>query len=305
MESPGKVSDRQQSDFIDSFITSQVTGRGLDERTEKAYRLDLEHFYRWLRGKKDDSPGDMAEWEGKIDQYLAYLSQERRLRASTISRKYRVFRYFLSYLARQGVVLENHTREQAQAGKVQTDKIRTMTARAAKVQTAAGMGSLSKGEVDAFFHAIRREKENLDSDFRKRVCLRDQVMMGLLFYHGIEVSEMLGMSVSDYDMKTGILTVRKKRKKEQPVRVFSKELRGQLEQWIDEHQCFERDNEFSEKMFLSKLGRPLSMKMVILIFEKYRKLAGIEKEFTPKDLKNSLGRYGRELVEEKSENNVW
>lgn len=65
MESPGKVSDRQQSDFIDSFITSQVTGRGLDERTEKAYRLDLEHFYRWLRGKKDDSPGDMAEWEEK------------------------------------------------------------------------------------------------------------------------------------------------------------------------------------------------------------------------------------------------
>ena len=42
------------------------------------------------------------------------------------------------------------------------------------------------------------------------------------------------------------------------------------------------------------------MKMVILIFEKYRKLAGIEKEFTPKDLKNSLGKYGRELVEEKS-----
>ena len=82
--------------------------------------------------------------------------------------------------------------------------------------------------------------------------------------------------------------------------MFSKELREQIEQWIEEHECFERDDEFREKMFLSKLGRPLSMKMVILIFEKYRKLAGIEKEFTPKDLKNSLEKYGRELVEEKS-----
>ena len=54
-------------------------------------------------------------------------------------------------------------------------------------------------------------------------------------------------------------------------------------------------------MFLSKLGRPLSMKMVILIFEKYRMLAGIEKEFTPKDLKNSLERYGIELAMEQCE----
>ena len=51
-------------------------------------------------------------------------------------------------------------------------------------------------------------------------------------------------------------------------------------------------------MFLSKLGRPLSMKMVINIFDKYRMLAGIEKECKPRDLKNSLDRYARELMME-------
>ena len=49
-------------------------------------------------------------------------------------------------------------------------------------------------------------------------------------------------------------------------------------------------------MFLSKLGKPLSMKMVTNIFDKYRVLAGIEKECTPKDLKGSFGRYAEEVV---------
>ena len=71
-----------------------------------------------------------------------------------------------------------------------------------------------------------------------------------------------------------------------------------MERWISERDYFERDNEYHDRMFLSKLGRPLSMKMVINVVEKYRKLAGIEKVVTPKDLKKSMERYGRELVME-------
>ena len=40
------------------------------------------------------------------------------------------------------------------------------------------------------------------------------------------------------------------------------------------------------------------MKMIIEIFEKYRALAGIERECTPKDLKGSMQRYAREVVME-------
>lgn len=68
--------------------------------------------------------------------------------------------------------------------------------------------------------------------------------------------------------------------------------------WMDEHEYFERGKGFDERMFLSKLGRPLSMKMVTNIFDKYRVLAGIEREATPKDLKGSMKRYARELMME-------
>lgn len=278
--------------LIQGFIGTQAVSRGLDERTTKAYRQDLELLFRWLEDggeERADSwgknslpmPGGLSEydWEGKMEAYLGYISEEKGLRLSTVCRRYQVFGYFLSYMKGEGLIEGFRPLElprQSEENAVDT--------------------LLTKQEVDAFFEAIRREYEELDSDFRRRVCLRDQVMMGLLFYHGIEISELLRLEVSDYNLKTSVLTVRRKREKEQSVYVFNKTLQKQMGQWISVHDLFENGGLYHNRMFLSKLGRPLSMKMVTNIFDKYRVMAGIEKECSPKDLKNSLGRYGEELV---------
>ena len=348
---------------IERFINTQVVSRGLDERTAKAYRLDLEQFYLWLGaqgedgnrqfdqvltavgtadkqpflivnlgktaggekqaglgrqtesgeqiglgeqaelgkrtrlgkqaelGKKiglgeqaelrkqaDPEKGKFAEW---MEAYLKYLAEEKKLRFSTVSRKQRVFRYYLSYLADQGVVKEYKPLKPVKRPK-------------------EGMDSeyLTKKEIDLFFQAIQQEYKELDSDFRRRVCLRDQVMMELLFYHRIEISELLRLEVSDYNPRTAVLTVPRKREKERMVYLFSKALQGQMARWLEEHEYFEHDGAYRSRMFLSKLGKPLSMKMVVNIFDKYRVRAGIEKMCTPKDLKNSLGRYAEEVVRE-------
>lgn len=348
---------------IERFINTQVVSRGLDERTAKAYRLDLEQFYLWLgvqgedgnrqfdqvltavgtadkqpfltvnlgktaggekqaglgrqtesgeqiglgeqtelgkrtrlgkqaelgkpiglgeqaelRKQADPEKGKFAEW---MEAYLKYLAEEKKLRFSTVSRKQRVFRYYLSYLASQGIVKEYRPLKQVKRPK-------------------EGLGSeyLTKKEIDLFFQAIQQEYKELDSDFRKRVCLRDQVMMELLFYHRIEISELLRLEVSDYNPRTAVLTVPRKREKERMVYLFSKALQGQMARWLEEHEYFEHDGAYRSRMFLSKLGKPLSMKMVVNIFDKYRVRAGIEKMCTPKDLKNSLGRYAEEVVRE-------
>lgn len=323
--------------LIEEFITSQVIERGLDERTVKAYRLDLEHLYTWLEqesgaaaeaggatgsdpsakpdiyagsdpsvkpdisGRLDAPAGPSVSskldagagtgmgvafsadfsWEDRMEAYLNYLSREKGLRFSTISRKYRVFGYYLSYLVMQGLIPGcRPLKLGCQAKEEPADSL------------------LSKQEVDAFFRALDREYAELDSDFRRRICLRDRVMMELLFYHGIEVSELLRMEVSDYNRKTAILIIRRKREKDCTVYLFSQSLREQMEQWLSEHVYFEHGGEYHNRMFLSKLGRPLSMKMVINIFDKYRVRAGITKECTPKDLKNSMKRYAKELVME-------
>ncbi len=287
MEVSRVVSNQNHQNMTDGFISTQVVGRGLDERTARAYRMDLERFYLWLESGED---ADVRGWQQKVfgtsipdemEAYLDYLSREKGLRYSTICRKKRVFGSYLTYLASQGILNQYEPlKPMIQPKEESPDML------------------LTKKEVDRFFCAMDGEYEELDSDFRRRVCLRDQIMMKLLFYHGIEVSELLMLETTDYDRREAVLTIRGKKRKTRTVRLFSQTLKKQFEQWMEEHEYFERDETYQGRMFLSKMGRPLSMKMVINIFDKYRELAGIEKECKPKDLKNSLGRYAREMVME-------
>ncbi|MCI8743426.1 MAG: tyrosine-type recombinase/integrase [Lachnospiraceae bacterium] len=276
------TSHRKYPNKIDDFINTQVISRGLDERTAKAYRMDLEKFYFWLEDGEGEETAK-AGWnlEDQMEAYLDYLSDEKGLRYSTLYRKQRVFGYYLASLVSQGVLSQcRPLHPVSQPRKTTVDTL------------------LTKREVEAFFQAIGREYEDLDSDFRRRVCLRDQVMMELLFYHGLEISQLLVLEVSDYNPKTFTLTIRRKREKDRTVYLFSRALQKQMAQWLSEHIYFEHGGMYHNRMFLSKLGKPLSMKMVINIFDKYRVMAGIEKVCKPKDLKNSLGRYAEELVRE-------
>lgn len=276
--------------LIEGFIHTQVINRGLDERTMKAYRQDLELLFGWLEPeevrenteKRAEVPA--SDLEKHIQAYLDYLIKEKGLRFSTVCRRYQVFGYFLSYLKSVGLLKKVSPLELPK-----------------QPEQAAVVTFLTKKEVDLFFQAISQEYDELNSEFRKRICLRDQVMMGLLFYHGIEISELLRLEVTDYQRKTSVLTIRRKKEQERPVFLFSHRLQRQMEQWLFvEHGYFECEDLYHNRMFLSKLGKPLSMKMVTNIFDKYRRMAGIEKECSPKDLKNSLGRYGEELVREKN-----
>ena len=271
----GNLSDKEK---IENFVASQVIQRGLDERTAKAYEFDLRQVYLWLEEKQI-----LVLEENTAEGYLEYLIKEKKRKPSTVIRKYRVLQYYLEYLSRQGY-LASH---------------RTITPPAAKVETSKEDHGLSKQEIDAFFTAMDREYENLDSEFRKRVCLRDNVMMELLFFHEVEISELLKLKVADYDMKSGVLTIYGKREKHRKEQLFSGELIEKLKLWIDEHEYFEKGNEYDDYLFLSKVGKALSMKMVILIFDKYRVMAGIEKECTPKDLKCGMKEYARELLVER------
>ena len=276
------TSHRKYPNKIDDFINTQVISRGLDERTAKAYRMDLEKFYFWLEDGEGEETAK-AGWnlEDQMEAYLDYLSDEKGLRYSTLYRKQRVFGYYLASLVSQGDLSQcRPLHPVSQPRKTMVDTL------------------LTKREVEAFFQAIDREYEDLDSDFRRRVCLRDQVMMELLFYHGLEISQLLVLEVSDYNPKTFTLTIRRKREKDRTVYLFSRALQKQMAQWLSEHIYFEHGGMYHNRMFLSKLGKPLSMKMVINIFDKYREMAGIEKVCKPKDLKNSLGRYAEELVRE-------
>lgn len=282
--------------MIKGFISHYERGHSLDPRTEKAYRMDLEQFYVWAdssrtdtgeEGKENPAPG-FSCWEDWMEAYLDYLATERKLSDSTICRKTRVLGYYLSYLAGQGLIPACRPLKQVKRREGNEKREHPSSA------------LLSRKDADALFQAMEREYTGLESEFRKRVCLRDMIMLGLLFYHRITISELLQLKVSDYDREAGTIRVNKKRKEAGIIHMYSPSLRKKMELWLKERIIFLEKREGCEQIFLSKYGKPLSMEMFIQIFDKYRKLAGIEKKLTPKDLKeNSMKQYARELMIER------
>ena len=146
-----------------------------------------------------------GRWEDWMEAYLDYLYKERKLSFSTLYRKNRVFSYYLSYLVKQGIL----------PGCRSLKPVREAGGPDGREEPSQTL--LSRKEADAFFAAMNREYEGLDSEFRRRVCLRDSVMMELLFYHGIEIIELLRLEVAHYERETGTLSIPGKRNKQRAV----------------------------------------------------------------------------------------
>ena len=60
--------------LTEKFINTQVVGRGLDGRTAKAYRIDLDLFFRWLESGRQENVEEEG-LERKMEIYLKYLSE--------------------------------------------------------------------------------------------------------------------------------------------------------------------------------------------------------------------------------------
>ena len=92
-----RFSSSQGSIMIEKFIQRQVLDKGLDPRTAKAYRLDLTHLYDWM-----EKQGISEFQEKEVKRYLQHLVSEKGLRHSTVTRKSRVFGYYLQFCGRDG-----------------------------------------------------------------------------------------------------------------------------------------------------------------------------------------------------------
>ena len=56
--------------FIEDFISTQVTSRGLDERTARAYRFDLRLLFRWMESveRAKENPDKSSPDKGNLDK---------------------------------------------------------------------------------------------------------------------------------------------------------------------------------------------------------------------------------------------
>ncbi len=175
--------------IIDNYI-EELTLRRFSDFTVKSYKTDLEEFYSFLRksGKNNFSEIDRKDIRSFMGELLSYGYKK-----TSVSRKLSAIKSFCNFLERNKIIKGNPSVS------VKTPKTEMCIP-----------SFLSEEEVMKMLDFSPQEKE-LD--------IRNKAILELLYATGIRASELVNLDLSMFDMKSKLLRVYGKGKKERIIPV--------------------------------------------------------------------------------------
>ncbi len=257
-----------ESCLINQFIQYLSSERNASAQTRRSYLTDLLEFRSFIRQSDDNSPL-LIEEVRKVDKivirrYLSFL--HRKNRKSSVARKLSTLRSFFKYLLREGVVSINPAKN------VSTPKVdKTLPS------------TLSVDEVFRLVESPNRIKRKRDSNFSKKVILRDKAVLELLYSSGLRVSELVGLNINQLDLDLGLVRVMGKGRKERIVPVGGKAAEA-LREYLRERENIKGD----DPLFINKMGGRLSTRSVERLVKRYSISSGILRKISPHSLRHSF-----------------
>ncbi len=239
------------------FDTYLRVERNLSARTRKAYQYDLGRFADWLaRALKCEIPIEKITVH-HIKEYLAHLQEERRYRATTLSRVIATLRVFFEHCVRQEVI------KASPAQAIHNPKLPRRLP----------------------IYLIESELQRLLAapDPRDHAAVRDYAILITLGFTGVRLQELVGLNVSDIDFERRTIKVLGKGAKERLIPL--NDAAGQaLRDWLLVRPAAE-----DRAVFLNKFQRRLTGRSVQNIVRKYVRRAGISKaKISPHKLRHTF-----------------
>jgi len=244
--------------IINTFLDALWMERGLSENTLAAYRNDLSGFTNWLVASKSKALTEV----GKDDvlSYLTYRLQQRRSPRST-ARFLSCIRRFYTWLLREK--------------RIQQDP--TALIEAPKLGRALPK-TLSEAEVEALLQA---------PDVKTSLGMRDRTMLEVLYATGLRVSELVGLKLSQINLRQGVIRVTGKGNKERLV-PLGEEAMQWLETYLTEGRNDLMAGQHSDVLFPSNRKRLMTRQTFWYAIKRYARLAAIDKPLSPHTLRHAF-----------------
>ena len=213
--------------LIERFLEALWLEKGLSAHTQAAYRSDLEHFNGWLDGR-----GLALQHIGReaILDHLAWRL-EQGYQARSTARFLSGVRGFYRFLLRETLISEDPTLQ------IELPQIGRPLPK-----------SLSEADVEALLQA---------PDLDDPIGLRDRAMLEVLYACGLRVSELVGLTLEQVNLRQGVLRVFGKGSKERLV-PLGEEAIAWIERYMREAkvmQIFEGTNQIQRMV----IGRSLDV----------------------------------------------
>ena len=252
-----KLPGNADQQLIDQYLDALWMERGLSENTLASYRRDLTGYAIWLGQAAGDLMGADA---GRLQQHLSERFA-RGLSARSTARFLSCLRGFYRYLIRENRLLEDPT------ARIDNPKLGRPLPQ-----------SLTEADVEALLAAPA-----LDDP----VGLRDRAMLEVLYASGLRVSELVGLTLPQINLRQGVVRVMGKGSKERLVplgdeaatwlRRFAAEARGVL-----------LKGAVSDIVFPSTRARMMTRQTFWHRIKHWARVAGIGKPLSPHTLRHAF-----------------
>ena len=251
--------------LIENYLEHCTTQKCLDEKTLKAYRIDLRQFSEQISTKEtsdNDTVPDEATGitSSMMEKYIASLHQQ--YKPKTAKRKIASLKAFFHFLEYKEYISQNpfnriqlHFREPAKLPK-----------------------TIPLPTIEALLSTIYSQHRNARTEYQRSSSLRDAAVIELLFASGMRISELCSLHPCDVNLSDGTILIYGKGDKERRIQIGSEAVLNILREY---HTTYNKEITQCCHFFANKSGTPLSDQAVRRMINKYTSLAAIELHITP------------------------
>ncbi len=247
--------------YISEYIEYCKYRKRLDTKTLKAYKIDLKQY--------SDYSTDLCDCfcKNTVDNYITSL--HRNYKPKTVKRKIASLKAFFHYMEYKEILNENPFAKL------------DIRFREAKLLPK----TISFHSIQAFLSTLYVQKEQAESEYQQRCCIRDIAVIELLFATGMRISELCSLKPSDIDLDSSNILIYGKGAKERVIQIGNQEVMDALKMYKE---TFLKDMDSCGYFFVNRLKHKLSDQSVRFMINNYAKLAGISQHITPHMFRHSF-----------------
>ena len=238
--------------WISRYLVDCKYQKGLDSKTIKAYRIDLEQFSAFIT---------RDSLELSREGLMGYITDlHRQYKPRTVKRKIASVKAFCGYLEFEELRMKLNPPQ--------------MLPRTISLPT-----------IEAILTAAYRARETAGTFGQQKLILRDIAVLELLFATGVRVSELCALQCGDVRLEEGEIKIYGKGAKERFVQIANLDVLNTLCHY---REAFQDTIERVGAFFVNRSQRPLSTQSVRAIVNRYSTLANVKSHITPHMFRHSF-----------------
>ena len=219
-------------EYVEQYLNARLLQRKLDEKTIRAYRIDLLQFIEEL--------GPVCLPEVSSEQIEAYaVKLHGKYKPKTVKRKIASVSGFFRYLERKREIPVNPMYN-------------------AEIQfkpPALLPKTVPLYSLECILKKMYGQKLEGRTPYRRRNAVRDIAVLELLFATGIRISELCGLNSSDVDLRDGVVLIYGKGDKQRRLQITNASVLQALRDYSEE---FHKEIETCGVFFVNQSGRAFS-----------------------------------------------